>query len=250
MLKILLAPSEGKRQGGSGTFDPCALLFEELCPLRKRLLSVYRDILQSGDPHRLQTLFGLKKEEEIKYYAALDPLKSPVLKAVERYSGVAYQYLDYPSLPAEAKEYVDRQLIIFSNLFGPVRASDPLPEYRLKQGNPLGELRTEQEYKAAATPLLDRSLDSVDILDLRAGYYDKFYKPSHPHTTMKFLKNGKVVSHWAKAYRGWVLRHLALNRVESLEELLALPIPGLELLEIREKKIRREILYAIDEDAL
>jgi cytoplasmic iron level regulating protein YaaA (DUF328/UPF0246 family) len=245
-----LAPSEGKRRGGSGAFDPCDLLFEDLCPLRKKLLSVYREILHSGDLQMLQKIFGLKREEEIRHYAALDPLGAPVLKAVERYSGVAYEHLDYPSLPKEAQAYLDERLIIFSNLFGPVRADDPLPEYRLKQGSPLGEFRLEQEYRQAATPLLDTLLDPAEVLDLRAGYYDKFYKPSRPYLTMKFLKNGKVVSHWAKAYRGWVLRHLALNGAESLEELLALAIPGLELLEIQETKARREVLYTIDEGAL
>jgi cytoplasmic iron level regulating protein YaaA (DUF328/UPF0246 family) len=250
MLHILLAPSESKQSGGSGLFDPCTLLFESLCPLRRKLLDLYRQSIRSDDRKLLQEIFGLKKEEELTYYAQLDPFDSPVMKAIERYSGVAFGYLDYPSLPAEAQQYVDTHVLIFSNLFGPIRASDLLPEYRLKQGSRLGETRPEIEYRRESSPLLDALLESGEILDLRAGYYDKFYKPSQPYTTMKFLKNSKVVSHWAKAYRGWVLRHLALHRVASLEELLALPIPGLELLEIQEKRSRREILYAIDKEAL
>ena len=250
MLHILLAPSESKRPGGSGLFDPCVLLYESLCPLRHKLLDLYRQRIRSGDKKLLLEIIGLKKEEELNYYAQLDPLASPVMKAIERYSGVAFTYLDYPSLPAEAQRYVDTHVLIFSNLFGPIRASDLLPEYRLKQGSRLGETRPEIEYRRESSPLLDELLGSGEILDLRAGYYEKFYNPSLPCTTMKFLKNGKVVSHWAKAYRGWVLRHLALHRVDSLEELLALPIPRLELLEIQEKKSRREILYAIDEEAL
>jgi cytoplasmic iron level regulating protein YaaA (DUF328/UPF0246 family) len=245
-MKILLAPSETKREGGSRSFDPCRLLFPELSPLRRELLERYRALLREGDPKGLHTLFGLKREEEIARYASHDPLGAPVLPAVERYTGVAYDHLDYPSLPEKAREYVRQNVVIFSNLFGPVLAGDPLPDYRLKQGAPLGEIRTEGRYREAATPLLEAWLEGEDLLDLRAGYYDKFYKPSLPYTSLKFLKGGKVVSHWAKAYRGLVLRHLALNGTESLEAFLALEIPGLTLEEIQRKKHRTEVIYRIE----
>ncbi|WP_456393170.1 YaaA family protein [Nitratifractor sp.] len=246
-MKILLAPSESKKAGGSGSFDPCALLFTELCPLRRELLDRYRQIIQSGDKGAIDALFGLKKAEEIERYLHSDPVGAPVLKAIERYVGVAFDHLDYASLDPRAREYVEANVVIFSNLFGPILAGDPIPDYRLKQGAPLGEIRTEKRYREEATPLLEAFLEGEEILDLRAGYYDKFYRPSRPYTTLKFLKDGKVVSHWAKAYRGTVLRHLALAGVESLEAFLALPIPGLELSEIRETKNRRELIYVIDE---
>jgi len=247
MLTILLAPSEGKRPGGEGAFDPCRLFPEPLCPLRRQLLDEYRRRVRSGDPNTLYKLFGLKKADDVARYASQDPLNAPVLPAVERYSGVAFDHLDYQTLPERAQTYVRQRTIIFSNLFGPILAGDPLPDYRLTQGAPLGEIRPEVEYRKAASPLLDRYLEGKEILDLRAGFYDKFYKPSLPYTTLKFLKNGKVVSHWAKAYRGLVLRHLALHDIESIEAFLALPIPGLVLEEIREGRLRREVIYRIDE---
>jgi cytoplasmic iron level regulating protein YaaA (DUF328/UPF0246 family) len=245
-MKILLAPSESKRSGGAGAFDPCRLLFESLCPLRRELLERYRELLREGDPDSLRELFGLKKESEIARYAQHDPLGAPVLKAVERYTGVAFDHLDYASLPPTAQAYIDHNVLIFSNLFGPIRAGDPLPDYRLTQGAALGDIRPEQRYREAATPLLEELLADEAILDLRAGYYDRFYKPSHPYTTLKFLKGGRVVSHWAKAYRGLVLRHLALNATEDLETFLALEIPGLVLEEIQRKKHRTEVIYRIE----
>jgi len=245
-MTILLAPSETKQKGGTGRFDPARLLFPELSPLRTELLDYYRTILRRGDPKELQALFGLKKPDEIARYSALDPLNAPVLPAVERYTGVAYDHLDYPSLPTKAQAYVREHVVIFSNLFGPVLAGDLLPDYRLKQGVGLGEIRTEVKYREAATPLLDAFLNDEEILDLRAGYYDKFYKPTLPYTTLKFLKDGKVVSHWAKAYRGLVLRHLATNAIETLDAFLALPIPGLNLMEIQTKKKRTEVIYRIE----
>jgi len=92
---------------------------------------------------------------------------------------------------------------------------------------------------------LDTLTAAGEILDLRAGYYDKFFVPSQPVTTMKFMKEGKVVSHWAKAYRGIVLRHLAKNRFASIRELLASDIPGLRISEIIEKRRKTEVVYDI-----
>ena len=249
-MKILLAPSESKRSGGEEPFELCRLLFDELCPLRKELLEIYREILQRGDPEELHRIFGLKKESQIEHYRQIDPLHSGGMKAILRYEGVAFDYLDYESLDEKARGYIDANVILFSNLFGPVLASDLLPEYRLKQGAPLGQVQTDRRYREAAAPLLDALLEGEEILDLRAGYYDRFYKPAHPYTTMKFLIQGKSVSHWAKAWRGRVAREAALHEVETTQQLTALPLPGMRLLEIQRRKLRTELIYEVEPDAL
>lgn len=91
-------------------------------------------------------------------------------------------------------------------------------------------------------------LANHEILDLRAGYYDKFYKTKERYTTLKFLKNGKTVSHWAKAYRGIVLREIALNNITTLDEFIALDIKNLQVKEIKTIKNKTEIIYDILED--
>ena len=75
--------------------------------------------------------------------------------------------------------------------------------------------------------------------------YDKFYKVTKPYTTLKFLKNGKTVSHWAKAYRGLVLRAIAKNNISSLEEFKSLEIENLSVHEIKVIKNKTEIVYNI-----
>ncbi|MCB4755324.1 MAG: YaaA family protein, partial [Sulfurovum sp.] len=84
------------------------------------------------------------------------------------------------------------------------------------------------------------------ILDLRAGFYDKFYRPTKPYTTLKFIKEGKVVSHWAKAYRGLVLREIAKTGVKCIDAFMRLPIEGLRINEIQIQKNRTEIIYDIE----
>jgi cytoplasmic iron level regulating protein YaaA (DUF328/UPF0246 family) len=63
---------------------------------------------------------------------------------------------------------------------------------------------------------------------------------------MKFKKNGKVVSHWAKAYRGKVLRELAKYQPNSIEEFENINFDGLAIEEIIEKKLKREYIFKIN----
>ena len=53
---------------------------------------------------------------------------------------------------------------------------------------------------------------------------------------VELLKDGKVVSHWAKYYRGELLKYIAKNNIQNFTELMNLEIPNLQLLEIQEKK--------------
>ncbi|MEA3227648.1 MAG: peroxide stress protein YaaA, partial [Campylobacterota bacterium] len=62
---------------------------------------------------------------------------------------------------------------------------------------------------------------------------------------LKFLKNGKTVSHWAKAYRGIVLKELAKNNITSLAEFQSLEIDSLKIKEIKVIKNKTEIVYDI-----
>jgi cytoplasmic iron level regulating protein YaaA (DUF328/UPF0246 family) len=94
---------------------------------------------------------------------------------------------------------------------------------------------------------MEAYLAEEEILDLRAGFYDKFYKPARPYTTLKFIKDGKVVSHWAKAYRGIVLREIAKAGVESIDDFMKLPIKGLSVQEIQTRKNKTEIIYDIED---
>ncbi len=243
-MKILLAPSETKIHGGGENFSLESLLFSELTSTRKILLHNYMNILQKNDLEELRKMFGLKKEADLIYHNK-DIIHELTMKAITRYTGVAFDYLNYHELKNKEKEYIDKHVILCSNLFGFIRANDMIPEYRLKQGASVGNLKPEKLYKEQSY-LLENYLKDEDILDLRAGFYDKFYKPTKNYTTLKFIKNGKIVSHWAKAYRGIVLRKVAQSNITSLEAFMKLAIENLSIDKIQRKKNKTEIIYTID----
>ncbi len=161
---------------------------------------------------------------------------------------VAFDYLKYDSLKEEEQKYIDKNVLIFSNLFGVLSAGDTgLPDYKLKQGQSFNNLKIEKFYNDNFSLTLDDYLKDEDIIDLRAGFYEKFYKIKKPYLTLKFIKNGKVVSHWAKAYRGIILNLLAKNDVKTIDGLINLEINNLKIEEIKEQKLKKELVYSIYE---
>ncbi|MEA1982731.1 MAG: YaaA family protein [Campylobacterota bacterium] len=240
MLKILFSPSEGKNSGGDITKSE--LLGAK--DARDEILQAYNEIILSKNEESIKALFGIKKWSDCEPYIN-DIFNSPLMSAIERYQGVAYDYLKYNELDDNSQKYLKQNTIIFSNLYGAILGGDAISNYKVKQGNSIGEIVPEKFYKERFSYQLDLYLNSDEILDLRAGYYDKFYKITKPYTTLKFLKGGKTVSHWAKAYRGIVLRECAKHDIKSLEEFMALEIEGLSVTEIKKTKNRTEIVYTI-----
>ncbi|WP_281951955.1 YaaA family protein [Nitrosophilus kaiyonis] len=244
-MKILFSPSEAKISGGDfKKLNIDSFKFNECNKSRLEILEKYNNYLKNSCIEELCNFFGLKDINECKKYK-IDIFNEKTTKAIERYLGVAYKYLDYKSLNEKEKNFIDENVIIFSNLFGPLLAKDKIPNYKFKQGAKLKDLKIEKIYKESCSSILDKFLEDEDILDLRAGFYEKFYIPNKYYTKLKFIKNGKVVSHFAKAYRGIILRELAKNKIESIDEFMGLNIEKLSIVEIKKGKKFQEIVYEI-----
>jgi cytoplasmic iron level regulating protein YaaA (DUF328/UPF0246 family) len=241
LIKFLFSPSEAKVDGGSGSFDLKGLLFSQNCK-REEIVALYDEFITHASDSELSQLFGLKEIDD-KLRVPLE--KRAVLKAIERYSGVAYEHLNYMGLNSTQQNYIDDRVIIFSNLFGHLRASDMIPIYKLKQGEKLDGVALEKVYKKEFSKELDELLEEADIVDLRAVFYKKFYDVKSKSLSMKFIKNNKVVSHYAKAYRGLVLKECAVNNIKSSDELISMPLEGLKVKEIVERKKESEVVYEI-----
>lgn len=235
-MKILLAPAETKNEGGI----PHLLVqenfkFQELFPFQEHILKQYEKHIQSLNLEALSQWFGLKNLKEVeKYRQSL--YTQPMMKAIQRYNGVAFDALEYATLLVKAQHYIDDNVILFSNLFGVLSASDLIPNYKYKQGAKLPEVVVEKYYNKKISLFLDEHLGD-EIIDLRAGFYEKFYQPKQAKVlTFKFIKEGKVISHWAKYYRGKLLRQIALHNIQNFSEFMSIELEGLKLLEIQEKK--------------
>ena len=231
-MKILFSPSQSKKVGGvKGVLDFGSYGLHSLSSLRREMVTLYNTTITAMTEREKGLFFETKDLKKIEQFSrGLD--EQYLMKALERYDGVAYDYLAYSTLDSLSQKWLERHMMIFSDLLGPVLGGDMLPVYLFKQGAKLGTLKLENLYYQKSQMLVDDWIGDEYVVDLRATHYEKFYKLLRPHTCYKFLKDGKVVSHWAKAYRGKIAREIALHQPTTKEELLSLPIEGLGVEEI------------------
>ena len=192
-MKILFSSSETKFKGGeTKKINKNSFIFPELFEERIKVINLYQTFIDRASNEELEKLFGTKKEDIINYYKG-NLLEKEIMKVIERYDGVAFDYLKYSTLKDIEKRYIDKNVLIFSNLMGPILAGDMgLPDYKLKQNEKIGNFELEKFYNEKFSDSLDNYLKDDDIIDLRAGFYEKLYKINKPYTTTKFIKNGKV----------------------------------------------------------
>ena len=215
---VLLPPSETKCAGGAGPpLAMSALSFPELDPLRKvlvdELVELARDVTASCAALGLSP----RQDAEIARNAAL--VSSPTLPALQRYTGVLYDALDAGSLRGAAAARAAERLLVGSALFGLVRATDPVPAYRLSAGSVLADRPT---LAARWRPLLDPVLAALaaeeTVVDLRSGSYAALGRVPGAVTVNVLAQrpdgSRAVVSHFNKAHKGRLARALAVTRAE------------------------------------
>ena len=242
---ILFSPSESKTKLDEfGSICSDSFIFNKLYEKRMEAVNIYNNYINSHKADELLDIFGIKDIEEIKQYQN-DIFKSATCTAIKRYSGVSYTYLAFNSLNEDAQKYILDNVIIFSNLFGPVSANDKLPFYKLKQGAKIENFAFETYYKKVFSNSLDEYINSQDVVDLRAGFYEKFYKINKPYLTFKFIKNGKVVSHFAKAYRGILLKTMAENNIIRSCDILSCLPAALEIIDKNKQGLKEEIVLNV-----
>ncbi|PAF44966.1 peroxide stress protein YaaA [Helicobacter sp. 11S02629-2] len=187
------------------------MLFKHRVNVYKEFLDEVRVCIFNQDLKLLKKLTSKTSFNDNAMDELVGSLNLSLQKAILLYKGVAFKAIDYESLPKPSQEYIDSHVLIFSNLFGIVRASDKLPYYKLTQNASL----LKKVYK----PYLSLELDYDFIVDLRAGVYKNLIKTKGVLIDFNFYKDSKPVSHYSKHFRGLLLRLLSLEDITSLSSL-------------------------------
>lgn len=222
-MKILLSPSEGKQdpvENVESDERDIGLLDDEMWggqAARNANIHAYLSILQNASDTELCKIFGTKSVSLESLRRCGEILDSPRVCAIELYNGVAYKALNFAEMDSRAKEFVLGSVLIMSNLFGLVRASDRLPFYHLNQNykskllslRALYQAQEEEIDKLLATEQNggQNGVQNGVIVDLRAQIYSKAYPIKQAHYVLNLPSK---VSHQAKLHRGLALRELAL----------------------------------------
>lgn len=194
-MRILLPPSEAKNSGGRGR----ALADRRRrSPLEDVRELVYARLAQLLDTDRAATALFLPSTAA---QAALATnrriLRAATVPAIERYSGVVYEGLAQIGLSEGARAAADRDILIFSGLFGVLRGGDPIPAYRVpaKASLPgLGVLATfwRRQLGVLMPPLLGRSErgqggEQELVIDLRSSDYAAMWQPGRGAAPVRML---------------------------------------------------------------
>jgi hypothetical protein len=166
---LVLPPSETKRDGGieGSKLDLAALGFAALNPQRRTAIAALRVLSRNLKAAAAGLRLGAGQRFEIDRNRALG--SSPVLPALERYTGVLYEGLDAQTLSPAARAFAGEHVVIGSALFGLLRADDRIPAYRLSHNSRLPGVSLRSLWAGPVGAQL--SLEHGLILDLRSESY-------------------------------------------------------------------------------
>ena len=210
-MLILIPPSEGKAKiKSSGVlFKDTKFKYEREVNQVVRHLS----ILENED---LRSIYGTSQEKsEIFHRQNQDIFKSHCAMAIERYTGVVYEYINWNGLDKSAQKYMEKHVRIFSGLFGLLTPETLIPNYKLK----MNVLSLQFHWK----PIITKALENEDIVfDLLPQVHRKAYNPSKNVIKVDFsvIKKGKktAAGHFGKAVKGKFIRFLAQNNIKSIDK--------------------------------
>lgn len=223
-MLVVLPPSETKVSGGKpGTsLDLAGLSYPGLSSVREALIAELIELSADVDKAKHALKLGVKGDAEVARNQELR--SSPVLPALERYTGVLYDALGYADLSAAQQAFVNTRVGVFSALWGLVMATDPIPAYRLSFDSRLASGKPGNHWSAVAHDLWAEAPGF--ILDLRSeGYRSLAPVPKQRGVFLTLVKPGprgsrKALGHANKAVKGELVRKLAVTgaHIESLDD--------------------------------
>ena len=196
-MRILLPPSEAKLPGGRGR--PIGNRPGPLEQPRQQVQHALTELL--ADPVAAAAALQLPPSVA---EAALGLNRAvatgPTMPAIRRYTGIVYAGLDVAGLSAKARQLANQRLLIFSGLFGVLRATEPVPAYRVPAHAVLPGLGMVASFwrrqltEPLAGPLADLLGRRGPIVDLRSTDYAAMWQPAPGSALGRRLLTVRVLS--------------------------------------------------------
>lgn len=236
---ILLPPSEGKAAGGCDAQawadiigNPAVNAFTKLDPRRRALMAKLRSVQNREPTSALQKLFGVKGEALATAIATNQRLPDgPLLPASARYTGVMYDFMDVAGLAPPARAAFDANTVIFSGLWGMLRPTDLIPDYKLKMDAQLPRIgNVARHWRPQISTALRKTVRGQVVWDLLPGAHAHAWDSKGGQVArwqVKFVerveKDGTVqyraITHWSKALKGALVRFICAEGVTDPDAL-------------------------------
>lgn len=158
-------------------------------------------------------------------------------QAIYAFTGAVFQGIDVNSLAEEKLPLLQDRLRILSGLYGLLKPLDLIQPYRLEMGTRLKVGRRDNLYKfwddTLAKSLNEELEDDELLINLASTEYFKALPKKALKVPMitpvfKDFKNGqyKTIMTYAKMARGYMVRYIVENNVETIEDLKGFNVEG------------------------
>lgn len=187
-MLLILPPSETKRDGGDADsrLELGDLGFASLTDARATAASALVELAASVERSAHALKLGTTQAFEVQRNRRL--LSSPVMPAIERYTGVLYDALDAATLSPTARAFAADHLAIGSALFGLLRAEDRIPAYRLSHDSRLPGIGLGRLWRSGIEAELRER--SGLLLDLRSEAYMQLGRAPQGSFYLRVLSEG------------------------------------------------------------
>ena len=223
-MLFLLPPSECKVEGGSPlSIELVALTFGGMQPARDL---VYEKLVE----------YSKKTEGKTKMRAEhlaqnLEVQTSPIMPAIDRYSGTLYDALhgrglkgtptQFNQLTTDERERAKESVFIQSALFGLIPATNLIPNYRFSAGTKIPGFDLKKHWSEAHQVIWKR-LEGQQIIDLRSNAYAELAPIPEGFNALAVevydKASGKAMNHFNKKAKGQFVRAY-LQGAETLEDM-------------------------------
>ena len=211
-MKILIPPSEGKAK-----VKPTKTLFGNTNFKFDREVNQVVRLLELIGDEDLRSVYGTSAEKALMFHRQnQDIFNSPCAPAIERYTGVVYEHIDWGTLSGKAKDYMEKYILIFSGLFGLLTPKTLIPDYKLK----MNVLSLQHHWNPILTDVLK---EEKMIIDLLPQVHRKAYTPNKANVIFVdflILNKGKksAAGHFGKAVKGEFIRYIAENNITKIND--------------------------------
>lgn len=195
-ILFLLPPSEGKNSQGEIGEEKLSFSFEKPKEIATNVTE--KDLKCSGN--RFKEWVNLNKQLcETKGFI--------ITPAMNRYSGVMYNAIDFAGMNDEWKKYFEENFMIFSGMYGILKPMDLIGNYKL----PIETKTLAKYWQETITNTLNESGADYVVNLLPLSYQKminfKTLQPKIININFQVEKNGKIVkmAHWVKKIKGeWI----------------------------------------------
>jgi len=235
-MKIIISPAksldfENKVPTTSHT-EPRFL--EESQKLNKKLKTLSKN--------KLSSLMSISDDLAALNYDRNQNWKIPFTKknakqAIYAFTGAVFQGIDVNSLHEDKIPFLQDKLRILSGLYGLLKPLDLIQPYRLEMGTKIKVGKKDNLYQfwddALAKSLNEELKEDELLINLASTEYfkalpKKVLKVPMITPVFKDFKNGqyKTIMTYAKMARGYMVRYIVENNIETIEDLKGFNIEG------------------------